>query len=341
MKLKTNMWIVIPLFIILVLLLTACSSGSSTVEPPFIRVLSGSVQTGTGGSWNPATDDSQLAAESSIKTDKNSYAFLSFKDGSSIEMEPETEIVLSKGTGISAVLAAGQVWIVANTATVSIDAGGPTASGTTTAFSVSRNGSEVTVSATGGKAKFSAGGSDVEVASGQVSKSTGGAPEAPSAIQIKNALRLKLTGEALIYLADPQGRAIGYHPTKEIFTNQIPNSWYAGKEGRPQVITVPNITEGEYTFLMVAANNQSAWKLQIGFAGSDLKFDQYETSSSITWGTPTGITMKVRLDSNGVPKADISAIWTLYVNPPGKVSEGAGLKHTTINAGAEIPGWGK
>jgi hypothetical protein len=329
------------LTLMLVLLLTACGADSGQVEPPFIRIVSGTVQAGTGGAWSPAGEDVKLAAESSIKTDKASYALLTFKDGSTIELEPETELALSKGTGISAVLNSGQVWVIANTATATIDAGGPTASGTATAFSITRNGSEVTVSATGGKAKFTASGSTVEVGSGQIAKSSGAGPEAPAAIQVKNALRINLTGEALLYLADPQGRAIGYHPTKEIFTNQIPNSWYAGKAGRPQVITVPNITEGEYTILMVAANNQSAWKIQIGFAGSDLKFDQFETSSSITWGTPTGITMKVRLDANGVPKADISAIWTLYVNPPGKVSEAADLKHTTVNAGADVPAWAR
>jgi len=321
------------------LVLAGCGGGKAS-EPPFIRVISGTVQTGKDGAWAAAVDNVQLQAGAGVKTCADCRAALVFKDGSMIELEPDTEVAFVDGESISLNLAAGMIWVASNESSVSVDAGGPVAVASKAGFSVTRSGGEVKVTSVGSVIKFAAGGSEVQIPSGQMSiSSNGSAPTSPANIEVKNALRITLTGEAMAYIADPSGRGIGYHPTKEIPVNQIPNGWYVGKTGRPQVISVPNIAEGEYTIILVAANNQSAWKIKVGLAGADLNYSELETSSSITWGTPTGITLIVKMDENGVPTAEMSPIWTLYVDPPGKVALGEELKRTTISAGETAPVW--
>ncbi len=204
-----------------------------------------------------------------------------------------------------------------------------------------RGSSDTTVSASGASVKFSAGGSEVEIPSGQFSVSSGGAaPSAPAAIEVNNAARFELTGEAYIYFVDPEGRAIGYHPTAEYPVYQIPDGFYSGKAGRPQVIGVPNLSAGECTVMLVAVNNQTSWKMTFEFAGKDLVFEGPEKSSSITWGTPTGITINLRFDDQGNPIPEVSNTWTLYGNPRGVAyTLENSMKRADMNFGTIPPAW--
>jgi len=342
MKTKRSLQTMFYLIILLSIVLAGCGGGSAKkVDPPFIRVVTGTVETGPAGSLAAAQDNSQLAAGATVKTSAESRAGLIFTDGSQIMLEPNTEIALVDGDGIGLSLVSGQLWAASNTVAIHVDAGGPVATGTAVGFNISKDESKVTVSSVGGSTTFAAGGSEVTVANSQVAVSEGnGAPSTPTALEVTSALRIVLEGEALAYLADPAGRAVGYHPTREFPISQIPNGWYSGKAARPQVISVPNLEPGEYTILLVAAGNQSAWKIKVGTAGADLNYTERSTSSSITWGTPTGITLKISLDADGNPVLDeMSAIWTLYVDPPGKVALGEELKRTTILPGAIAPTW--
>ncbi|TLN18931.1 FecR domain-containing protein [bacterium] len=282
-----------------------------------------------------------MAAGDTVKTGADGRVGLFFSDGSQVMLEPDTEIALAAGDGIALTLAGGQLWAAANTAAISVDAGGPVAAGTAVGFDVAKEGEKVTVSSVGGNTTFTAGGSSATVAAGQVSVSEGnGAPSAPAAIEVKNALRIVVEGEALLYLADPSGRAVGYHPTREYMVSQIPDGWYSGEKSRPQTITVPNPEPGEYTILLVAAGNQAGWKMAVGTAGADLVYTERKDSSTITWGTPTGITLKISIGADGTPVVDeMSAIWTLYTDPPGKAAVSDDLKRLKISFGETVPAW--
>lgn len=342
MNTKRNATKLVYLLILLSLVLAGCGGGGGkTVEPPTIRVVAGTVEAGPAGSLTTVQDGAQLSAGAAVKTGADGRAALFFSDGSEITLEPNTEIAFSDGEGISLSLVSGKLWAASNTFAVSVDAGGPVASGSAVGFDVAKEGDKVTVTSVGGDTTFSAGGSNVTVANGQVSSSTAnGAPSAPVALEVKNALRIVVEGEALLYLADPAGRAIGYHPTREYPVSQIPDSWYSGEKSRPQIISVPNPMAGEYTILLVAAGNQAGWKMAVGTAGSDLVYTERKDSSTITWGTPTGITLKISIGADGTPVVEeMSAIWTLYVDPPGKGAVSDDLKRVKILFGGAAPAW--
>jgi len=341
MKTKPFINLVLILFVLFGLSLTGCKKSSAS-EPPALSIVKGAVQSGSAGALKAAEDGKQLAADATVKTAADGQALLTYKDGSTVSVLPDSEVSLGTGEGIIVKLASGSVWSASSENQIAIEAGGSTTTGKQVSFLVSKKGDEVSVSPTGGSVKFKAGGSEVEVPNGQVSTSSGSAPSVPKAIEVKNAIHINLKGEALVYLVDPLNRAIGYHPTQEMTTNQIPMGWYSGKEGRPQIISVINLMEGEYTILLVAAGNQTNWDIKIGSAGADLNYKDTDMSSSITWGTPTGITMKVLLDKQGTPKLELSDIWTLYEAPLGKATNLSDqLKRTKILIGAQQPPWTK
>lgn len=320
---------------------SGCSGENKAAEPPTLTILSGDIQVQTELNWGPAVDATQLSVNSGVITASDSWALLTYSDASTITVEPESEISLVDSAEIQVKLISGKVWAVSNSTRINIETDASKASGTTTGFEVFKEGNNITVNSSGGTVKFDAGGSSVDIPSGQFATSDGGSPSSPQEIKVENALRMKLEGEVLLYLVDSRGLAIGYHPTQEITTNQIPLGWYSGKEGRPQIISVPNLIAGEYTILLVAAGNQSPWKLWVGTAGSDLVYEDTETSSMITWGTPTGITMDVYLTEGEAPRIQLSAIWTLYVAPPGKVGPIEGMKRMEIYTGPDMPPWTK
>lgn len=333
---------VLNLVILLSLALAGCGGGGNkSVEPPTIRVVAGTVETGPAGTLAAAKDGAKLEAGATIKTGGDSRAGLFFTDGSQVMVEPNTEVSLSKGEGISLLLTNGSIWVASSEVTAKVDAGGPMISGTKVGFAIKKEDSKVTVSSVGGQTTFSAGGNDVTIASGQASTSDGNkAPSTPQATEVKSALRINIEGEALVYLADPSNRGVGYHPTREYPVSQIPNGWYSGEKSRPQIISVPNPEAGTYTILLVAAGNQAGWKIAVGTAGSDLVYAEKKTSSTITWGTPTGITLKISIGENGAPVIDeMSAIWTLYSDPPGKGAVNDDLKRKTILFGETAPTW--
>ena len=161
---------------------------------------------------------------------------------------------------------------------------------------------------------------------------------AVSAIETVSALELVLEGDALLFFAEPSGRVVGFHPTREMITNQIPLAWYSGLEARPQILNVPNVEPGEYTILLVASGNQSAWSMDIKLAGEDGIYDDVVSKSSmITWGTPTGITLRIRENDEGLV-LDASDIWTLYEAPPGVVGMADELKREELQTGT-APTW--
>lgn len=325
------------LVILCSLVLTACG-GAAKVEPPTVTTLNGTVEVG----GKAASGDTVAGAADTIKTGADSRALITYNDGSTITLSPNSELALTTGDGINAKLTAGEAWAVANDQIITISADDAKASVKNGGYDLAKNDSGLTLTSVGSKAKFTNAAGSVDVASGQSSTASGSAaPSTPADKKIKQTLQIKLTGEALVYLVDPLGRAIGYHPTQTATTNQIPLGFYSGKDARPQIIFLPEVLEGEYTILLVAAGNQTAWELEVGTAGEDGKLTTKNMSSMITWGTPTGITMKIALDPAGTPDASLSPIWTLYDRPPGKMALGDVLKKIKIKQGADKPAWMK
>ena len=331
--------------LILVVLITSlnlvgCSGGTINVAPPFIRIIGGQVDIGTSSSFTAAQDNTQLSKGDTIKTGAESRAVLFFEEGTQIELEPETELTIEDVDGISVSLSNGSVWFAANQAIATLDAGGPLVTAQNGGFWVSKSDQDIFVSSVGSKIELESGETKIEIPSGYYSVvQPNGTPSTPEQIEVNNALRIVLEGEALVFISDPEGRSLGYHPYATITLNHIPNGWYSGKESRPQIISIPNIDVGEYIIILVAAANQTSWRISIGIGGEDLEFSELTTSSSITWGTPTGIYLNVRINPDGDIIAERSDIWTLYSNPPGFLSLVDTLKRVNIHFGKEAPFW--
>ena len=82
----------------LVLVPSAFSSKTSYSDSTTLSILSGDVFVMEEGSenWGDAKDGMNLAAKDSVKTGADSYALITFFEGTTMNIEPDTEIMISE-----------------------------------------------------------------------------------------------------------------------------------------------------------------------------------------------------------------------------------------------------
>ena len=82
----------------LILVPSAFSSKTSYSDSTTLSILSGDVfvMKGDSDNWKDAKDGMKLAAEDSVKTGADSYALITFFEGTTMNIEPDTEITISE-----------------------------------------------------------------------------------------------------------------------------------------------------------------------------------------------------------------------------------------------------
>lgn len=222
-----------------------------------VTVLDGSVLVShAGGQFALIADGDVVARGDTVRTAADSHGVLTFFDGTTVELEPETEITIddlqasTSGDKIVAISQAiGRTWHVV-THLVSGDSHyeikTPTATaivrGTAFQVAVAADGT-TSAETTEGDVSTIAQGTDVHVRAGQItSVSPGSAPRAPEAVPEPAAtvkVTVDLTHNAIV--TDADGRAVGVQNGVPI--RYIPGSTVAVVDGR-LVITIPNAQRG-------------------------------------------------------------------------------------------------
>lgn len=64
----------------------------------------------------------------------------------------------------------------------------------------------------------------------------------------------RILSPANLYIADPQGRRIGFDPITGETVDEVPDAWYSGPDGEPQEIMIPGPLDGDYVVLMIGVS---------------------------------------------------------------------------------------
>ncbi|HEY94871.1 MAG TPA: FecR domain-containing protein [Dehalococcoidia bacterium] len=227
-----------------------------------LQVLSGEVNVSDvdTGSFKTGLDGMILEKGTQVKTDSDSHALLTFNDGSTIKLEPETILEIThleiNEEGAPVIILSqliGRTWssVVDMTDTDSrfeIDTPSATAvvHGTLFTTEVTKEG-ETTVSTTEGLVSVTADDEEVFVAANQQTKvSKGKKPSKPQDIpEPESEVSIFITGLAVGSLVDPTGSSTGKLPDGTEF-NQIQGSQLSMSGVDTQVITVTNPKNGNY-----------------------------------------------------------------------------------------------
>lgn len=295
---------------IAVLIWTAAGCGgaaapSAAAATSTLSILRGSVfvRATPAGAETAGADGATLAAGARVRTGPDAHALITFFDGSTIELEPETTLTVTRAEpedGASRIRIdqdGGRVWarVVALTDSRSrFEIATPTAvasvRGSLIGAGLAADG-EMTCWVIEGRLYVTAQGQEVVLASGQESVTPPGAPPgAPRTRSIATSmLRLRWSGEGFARLVDPNGRTVGFAPPG-IEVNQIRNALTSHPSQRPAFIDLPDPPAGDYTIVVEAPGG-------VGFR-ADLVFDATErppVSQALAQTIPAGGRIGARL----------------------------------------------
>jgi len=231
-------------------------------SPSTLSILSGSaeIQNTEADSWQPGTDGMFLATGTRVKTGVNSHVLLTFFEGSTIKLSPETDIEIQQlkrdddqASTIILKQSMGKTWShVVKTANLDSYYQILTPSASTiaygTLFMTEVNESGFTrVATTQGLVSVVAQDEEVQLPAGQQTHVEGGmAPSQPVTISIPKAeLVIKVNAPALGSVSDPTGSSTGRLPTGFIY-NQITGSQYQSLSNDTHLINIPEPIDGQY-----------------------------------------------------------------------------------------------
>ena len=234
-----------------------------------LTVISGDVQTRFGGSgFASATDGAVLYVGSTVRTSGNARAVITLFEGSTVELEPASDITIeeattqSSSTIVQLAQSVGRSWHVVTHLTTAdsryeVRTPAATASVRGTAFEVAvedgLSGSATTVTTTEGRVATAdaAGSNEVLVAADQTTTVRANtAPESPrSAPDAQRVVSVAVMSESSL-VVDPLGRANGFKDGKVLA--QTPGARVRMQDGTI-VVTLPNVPDGVFATTVAAS----------------------------------------------------------------------------------------
>jgi hypothetical protein len=298
-----------------------------------LSILSGSVEIqNPGADARQAGADGMVLAEGTrIRTAPDSHALLTFFDGSTIKLEPDTEIEIRQmeTDGEQAVNIVIKQWLGRTWSRVVKMAGPgshyeietPSACaivrGTLFTTEVDANG-ETTVTTTEGLVSVLAQDEEVylppdqqtTVEAGEAPSEPYASPEPPTEIIIN--FDTPVVGS----VTDPTGASTGNLPDG-LYFNQIPGSQVSTNEGM-QTITIPRPVSGEYSIVMRFINNEAAHFNIKGISDHQTAFnyaDDCAGESQSTWC----LRLNLQVNNNLITGSKISKIEPVLGGTPEKI----------------------
>jgi len=274
-------------------------------------LLSGSAAVQMPGSdrWQQATDGIVLQAGSKVTTAADSHALLTFFEGSTINLEPNTEIEIqtlqkvdASRTEIILKQWVGKTWSrvvkMGDTGSryeIETPAAVAMVRGTLFETEVGDIGS-TTVRTTQGLVRVGAQNGEVDLPAGQqASVESGLAPSQPSAIPSPdNEFVITVNKPAVASVCDPTGSSTGYLPSGLAF-NQILGSKSSPLAEGTQVITIPDPVAGQYSIVLRCIADGTIQLDLGGSSGGQTVFQQTSTRN-VTAGSEWIIKVNLKFD---------------------------------------------
>ena len=246
--------------------LSSSSQPAALASQCTVSVLSGSVEVQIPGShtWQRADDGMTLAPGSRVRTAEDSHAVLTFFEGSSIKLEPCTDIEIQRvehvderSTEVVLKQWVGKTWhrvvrMIGPGSRYEIHTPSAHALVRGTLFEIEVDETGLTtVRTTEGLVSVSAQDEEVLLPAGQeVTVEFGAPPSEPRAAPPADTkLIIAVSMPAVASVCDPTGSCIGYLPNGFAF-NQITGAQSTSPSEGTQVITIPNPAAGEYSVVL-------------------------------------------------------------------------------------------
>lgn len=282
-------------------MLASPSQQSALASQCTLSILSGNVEIQRAGSdiWEEAGDGIILEAGSLVRTGAKSHALLTFFEGSSIKLGPDTNLEIQQvksieGGGSEIILKQwlGRTWSrvvkkIAPGATYEIETPSVHALVRGTLFETVVDETEATtIRTTEGVVSVTALDGEVTVSAGQEVKiKPKTAPPQPHSITpADNELFITVTRPAVASVCDPTGSSTGYLPNGIAF-NQISGSKSTSPVGS-QVITIPDPLAGEYKVVLRCVDDGTTQFILKGMSGGEAVFTHeaaYEVTDDSEW----------------------------------------------------------
>ena len=326
-----------------------------------LSILSGGAEVQEAGSdiWKQGADGITLVAGTRIKTSPDSHALLTFFEGSTVKLEPNTDIeiqqVVHDGEQATTIILKqwmGKTW---SRVVKMVDPGSHYQIETPSAMAIVRGTLFTTevdetgftqVATTRGLVSVVAQGEEVYLpASQQTQVDAGTAPSQPAAVTGDGAeLIITVDMPAIASVTDPTGSSTGYLPSGLSF-NQISGSQSSSLPEGSQVITIPQPVSGEYIVTLRYITEGEAFFSIHGESGGEAAFEytgNYGAESESGWL----IRINLQVDDGLIVGSEVSGVEPLGDEAPEKIveteftNEGAAPIEPTDQSGNEPPGQG-
>ncbi|MFC1964322.1 FecR domain-containing protein, partial [Chloroflexota bacterium] len=333
--------VIIPVTLALILLIAASFGAANLLSPSpvlasqcTLSLLSGRAEFQKPGSekWQPGTDGMTLVAGSRVRTAADSHALLTFFEGSTLSLEPNTNIEIQQvergeqqTTTIILKQWTGRTWsrVIKMTDQGSrYEIETPTAvaavRGTLFATEVDETGS-TEVTTTSGLVSVVAQGEEVLIPPKQLTRvETGKAPSVPMlAAEPMAEILVSVNTPAVVSVIDPTGASTGYLPGGTSF-NQIPGSQSISTDDGNQRITITEPISGEYTVILRYINEGTASVSMQGISAGNLAFGyggEYRGARDNDWL----IRINVQVADGLIIGSEVSGMESLTKQTPEKV----------------------
>ncbi|MFC2016218.1 FecR domain-containing protein, partial [Chloroflexota bacterium] len=333
--------VAIPITIALVLVLIAGLGQFIFLEPTPVRASTCtlSILSGIVSIQNPGMDDEQegldgmtLGVGTQIKTAPDSHALLTFFEGSTIKLEPNTYIEIQQveynDEQTSTIILKqwlGRTWsrvikMVDSGSRFEIETPSATAIVRGTLFTTEVEETGVTkVSTTEGLVSVAAQEQEVYVPVNQQTEvNKGTEPSQPVALTVpKSEIIVTIDGPAVGSISDPTGSSTGILPSGLAF-NQIQGSYSSSPSEDTQIITIAEPTTGKYIItLRYITEGTTSFRIQ-GKSNEKVSFD-YVGTLDIMKDSGYLIHLDLEVDDGEITSSDISKMELLGDKMPEKI----------------------
>lgn len=233
--------------------------GGSSAEASTLTMFAGHAERAEGSDWVPLQDGASLPVGTRLRTDEGGRALVTFVDGSTVALDPQTEVTIERAQAgrrreIALEQSSGRLWsqvahddranssFTVRTADATVVARG-------TVFETAIANGETAVSTAEGAVEVQTVRERIRVAAGDavrarlqsvLPRATARA-SAPAALTVSEAFVASLIG--------PDGRATGALPDGSVY-QQIPGALTSDPGSGPQRLVLGDVASGEYTLIV-------------------------------------------------------------------------------------------
>ena len=260
-----------------------------------LTVFSGGVEVEREGAWVPLPDGAGIETGTRLRTDANGRALITFGDGSTVALDPASEVVIE----VASVAGPRQILLRQESgrllhqvvpddrpgASFAVRTASATVSAQGTVFETAIADGEIAVSTAEGLVEVAAGTQRLAVAPGEAASVVGEVVRAlPAGARGSATASLLIDAPFAASVIGPEGRATGALPSGIVY-QQIPGAFSSSPVTGTQRIQFAGVRPGEYTLLL----------RRTAEGGGELRLSAGESEQAVEVGDADGDVLALRL----------------------------------------------